>query len=70
MPSGAVIAVAHTAIVAVVIEGSLLSEELSANEAEAFDATGTLPLGRGVYTLEGADSGRVAVAPVVIAADN
>ncbi len=64
-----VISIAHTATAAVVIEGSLLNEQISANETGAFRATGTLPLGPGVYTLEatGADSRLQAVAPVVVA---
>ena len=64
-----VISIAHTATAAVVIEGSLLNEQISANETGAFQATGTLPLGPGVYTLEatGADSRLQAVAPVVVA---
>ena len=64
-----IITIAHTATAAVVIEGSLLNEQISANETGAFQATGTLPLGPGVYTLEatGADSRLQAVAPVVVA---
>ena len=64
-----VISIAHTATAAVVIEGSLLNEQISANETGAFQATGTLPLGPGVYTLEatGADSRLQAVVPVVVA---
>ena len=67
-----IITIAHTATIAVIVEGSLLGEQISANQTGAFQATGTLPLGAGVYTLEatGADSRLRAVAPVVIAADN
>ena len=64
-----VITIAHTATIQVVVEGSLLSEQISANETGAFQATGTLPLGPGVYTLQatGQDSRVHAVAPVVVA---
>ena len=67
-----IITIAHTATIAVIVEGSLLNEQISANETGAFQATGMLPLGAGVYTLEatGADSRLQAVAPVVITADN
>ena len=63
-----IITIAHTATAAVVIEGSLLNEQISANETGAFRATGTLPLGAGVYTLEatGQDSRLQGVAPVVV----
>lgn len=64
-----VITIAHTATIQVVVEGSLLSEQISANETGAFQATGTLPLGAGVYTLQatGQDSRLHAVAPVAVA---
>ena len=64
-----IISVAHTAFAAVIVEGSLLNEQISANETGAFQATGTLPLGAGVYTLEatGADSSLRAVTPLVVA---
>ncbi len=64
-----IISVAHTAFAAVIVEGSLLNEQISANETGAFQATGTLPLGAGVYTLEatGADSRLRAVTPLVVA---
>ena len=67
-----IITIAHTATAAVIIEGSLLNEQISANETGAFQATGTLPLGPGVYTLEatGADSHLQAVAPVAITDPN
>ena len=56
----------------VVIEGPLLNEQISAKETRAFEATGTLPQGAGIYTMEstGADFRLRAVAPVVIAAAN
>ena len=65
-----IITIAHTATAAVIVEGSLLNEQISANETGAFRASGTLPLGEGVYTLEatGADSRQRAVAAVVIGA--
>ena len=67
-----IITMAHTVTAAVVIEGSLLNEQTSANETGAFQATGTLPLGPGVYTLQatGADLRLVAVAPVVVGSTN
>ena len=67
-----IIAIAHTVTAAVVVDGSLLSEQISANETSAFQATGTLPLSEGVYTMEatGTDSRLRAVAPVVVATDN
>ena len=67
-----IIAIAHTVTAAVVVDGSLLSEQISANETGAFQATGTLPLGEGDYTLEatGTDSRLRAVAPVVVATGN
>ena len=67
-----VISIAHTAVAAVIIEGSLLNEQISANETGAFEATGTLPLGPGVYTLQatGGDSRLQAVAPLVVADSN
>ncbi len=60
-----IITVANMAFAAVIVEGSLLSEQISANETGAFEATGTLPLGPGVYTLQatGADSRLQAVTP-------
>ena len=63
-----IITVANMAFTAVYIEGSLLSEQISANETGAFEATGTLPLGPGVYTLQatGADSRLQAVAPLKV----
>ena len=67
-----VITIAHTATAAVYVEGSLLNEQIAANETGAFQASGTLPLGAGVHTLEatGADSRLKAVAPVVVAVGN
>ena len=67
-----IITIAHTATATVVIEGSLLNEQISANETGAFRATGTLPLGPGVYTLQatGSDSRLMAVAPVVVGSTN
>ena len=61
--------IAHTATAAVYIEGSLLNELVWANDTGAFAATGTLPLGPGVYTLEarGGNTRLKAVAPVVVA---
>ena len=63
-----IISVAHTAFAAVFVEGSLLNEQISANETGAFEATGTLPLGPGVYTLQatGADSRQQAVTPLSV----
>ena len=67
-----IIAIAHAVTAAVVVDGSLLSEQISANETGAFQATGTLPLGEGDYTLEatGTDSRLRAIAPVVVATGN
>ena len=67
-----IITIAHALTAAVVVDGSLLSEQISANETGAFQATGTLPLGEGVYTLEatGTDSRLRAIAPVVVATGN
>ena len=67
-----IIAIAHAVTAAVVVDGSLLSEQISANETGAFRATGTLPLGEGDYTLEatGTDSRLRAIAPVVVATGN
>ena len=67
-----IFSIAHTATIQVVVEGSLLNEQVSANDTGAFQATGTLPLGPGVYTLQaiGADSRLTAVAPVVISGGN
>ena len=69
---GIVITIAHTATAAVIVEGSLLSAAIEANETGAFMSTGTLPLGAGVYTLlaTGKESGGTAAAPVVVEASN
>ena len=52
-----VITIAHISTAAVIIEGSLLSAQIAANESGAFEASGSLPMGVGVFTLEetGAD---------------
>ena len=67
-----IITIAHTATAAVYIEGFLLNEQIAANETDAFQADGTLPLGAGVFTLEatGADSRLQAMAPVVVVDGN
>ena len=67
-----IITIAHTATAAVYIKGSLLNEQIAANENDAFQADGTLPLGAGVFTLEatGADSRLQAAAPVVVVDGN
>ena len=69
---GIVITIAHTATAAVIVEGSLLSAAIEANETGAFMSTGTLPLGAGVYTLQatGKESGDTAAAPVVVEVPN
>ena len=63
-----VITIAHTATIQVVVEGSLLNEQIYASETGAFQATGTLPLSPGVYTLQstGQESQLTDVAPVVV----
>ena len=68
----AIITVANMAFAAVYVEGSLLNEQISANETGAFEATGTLPLGPGIYTLQatGADSRLQGVAPLKVTNGN
>ncbi len=64
-----IVNIAHTGTIQVFTgDGSLLEAQFSANETGAFSVTGSLPLEAGVYSLvaTGQESGKAAVAPVVV----